>query len=573
MKNLNFLLLFFFLSTFVVSCSEDEPEPTISIQTSESECVLGAGVNERIIIHFNSSHSWTASTDASSWAVVTPTSGQAGDATLSILTLGENRTGEERSGTLTLQGGGTAKASIRFTQKAMDVLNVEQTSFSVPAQGGEVNIEFETNVAGEVHIVYKGEAVDWITEAEGASTRAMTSGVFTLNVLPNSQRSTRQAQFEVRVVETGNADNVLLQSPTITVAQEAAPVGTSTSFALDKQVTQLMTHSVGNGVPIVIMGDGFIDTDISGGYYREVMLKALEHLFSEEPLHSLQEYFDVWEVAAVSRNNAFGSTYSTALGGQLPTDGTTTISGNHEKVMEYAQAVPEIAADQELYESLLCVVILNDPMYAGTCYFGFGNMDGGTAHFAIGYCPVINGLNDDLFRRTLVHEGIGHGFTKLLDEYSYESMGAIPSSEVTRIRQQQELGWAANVDFTSSTTNVKWARFISDDRYKGADAWGETLSVYQGACTYWSGAYRPTNDSMMRNNQHGFNVPSREAIWKRVMQEAYGPEWTYDYEEFVNFDQAHLPHPADNASTRALPGDLPQLPAPKFVGQPLKYIR
>ena len=41
---------------------------------------------------------------------------------------------------------------------------------------------------------------------------------------------------------------------------------------------------------------------------------------------------------------------------------------------------------------------------------------------------------------------------------------------------------------------------------------------------------------MMRYNDSPFNAPSREQIYKRVMQMSEGSSWTYDYEEFVQFD-------------------------------------
>ena len=114
----------------------------------------------------------------------------------------------------------------------------------------------------------------------------------------------------------------------------------------------------------------------------------------------------------------------------------------------------------------------------------------------------------------------------------------------------QQMGWAANVDFTNNRDEVLWNKFLKDSRYQGADHYEEVLGVYEGACTYWSGAYRPTNESMMRSNTHGFNAPSREAIYKRIMQTAYGSIWEYDYETFVEFDQAHLPTPTETR-TRA----------------------
>ena len=77
---------------------------------------------------------------------------------------------------------------------------------------------------------------------------------------------------------------------------------------------------------------------------------------------------------------------------------------------------------------------------------------------------------------------------------------------------------------------------------------------------------------MMRSNTHGFNAPSREAIYKRVMQLAYGDGWTYDYEEFVAFDQAHLPQPVGTQTKAADDGTRP-FAVPRFAGRPLTYPR
>lgn len=73
------------------------------------------------------------------------------------------------------------------------------------------------------------------------------------------------------------------------------------------------------------------------------------------------------------------------------------------------------------------------------------------------------------------------------------------------------------------------------------DGNGYQLTVLEGAGTYIQNLWRPTEDSMMNSSTSGFNVISREAIYKRVMQLAYGSPWEYDYEEFVKFDLAHLP--------------------------------
>ena len=95
------------------------------------------------------------------------------------------------------------------------------------------------------------------------------------------------------------------------------------------------------------------------------------------------------------------------------------------------------------------------------------------------------------------------------------------------------LGWGANVDWRSDPTEVKWAKFISDKRYDN-----ENIGLYEGSYLYGHGAYRPTDNSMMRYNNMPFNAPSREEIYKRVMKETEDEGWTYDYETFVAFDEA-----------------------------------
>ena len=38
------------------------------------------------------------------------------------------------------------------------------------------------------------------------------------------------------------------------------------------------------------------------------------------------------------------------------------------------------------------------------------------------------------------------------------------------------------------------------------------------------------------NYPYDFNAPSRAAIYNRIHKLAYGESWTFDYEEFVNWD-------------------------------------
>lgn len=565
-----FHLLLFLLGLFLagVSCSDDDAVSVLDIHTPSAELVLEPQANASLSVSFTCNNAWQATADVS-WIVVSPNKGEAGDVTLSLLAKEENRTGEERTGTLTLTSGSLTK-EVKFTQKQMDVLNVGQTSYDVAAAGERITITFSTNLQHcRFQLFAENGLPQWITQEQEAGTKAMQSGEFVLTVLANRTLSARTANVQVYAVDAQDEANVLLKSSRITIRQEAAEVGTSTDMATqDKHVFTLQKHTEGNGVPLVFMGDGFLDADVESGYYHEIMEKAVEHFFTEEPVKSLRHYFDVWMVTAVSQNNAFGGSYSTRFGCQLEGGGSTGISGNHNMVKTYAALVPELQANPDLLDETMGIVILNTEAYAGTTYFGFSNSNGQTIEFSIGYCPIIYGPDNEMFRRVLCHECIGHGFAKLLDEYSYEQQGMIPESEIQRNRQMQQRGWAMNVDFTANRDESLWKHFLNDKRYQGEDPCGEVLGMYEGACTYWRGAWRPTVESMMRSNTHGFNAPSREAIYKRIMKLAYGSLWTYDYETFVEFDRAHLPQPTYTRGTDAEPSK--PFAAPRFVGQELK---
>jgi len=101
----------------------------------------------------------------------------------------------------------------------------------------------------------------------------------------------------------------------------------------------------------------------------------------------------------------------------------------------------------------------------------------------------------------------------------------------TETNQHNIYGWWKNIDYVSDPEEVRWAHFLADERYSY-----DGLGVYEGASTYIYGAYRPTYTSIMDENLGGFNAPSREAIYYRIHKLAYGPDWEYDYEKFVEYD-------------------------------------
>jgi hypothetical protein len=137
----------------------------------------------------------------------------------------------------------------------------------------------------------------------------------------------------------------------------------------------------------------------------------------------------------------------------------------------------------------------------------------------------------------LNHEAGGHGVGRLLDEYVEGTEISKPTAEQKAYMEEEwtMFGRGANIDLHADVTQTRWARLAADARYAA-----EQLGAYEGSGTYSNEVYRPTWNSMMRYNDIPFNAPSREAIYKFVMQESEGPDWQYDYETFVKFDEKGL---------------------------------
>ncbi len=299
----------------------------------------------------------------------------------------------------------------------------------------------------------------------------------------------------------------------------------SSDNSSDGNVRTIQTATIGNGIDIVLMGDGYSDRQIAAGDYDKVINDVAEKLFTEEPYKSFKDYFNVYAVTAVSKNEGYSEYSETALGGYFGAG--SLAGGNDSQAFAYAMK----AIGEERMDNANIIVMMNKDAYAGTCYMynptnasDYGN---GTS---ISYFPVSS--DDATFTGLVYHEAMGHGFAKLDDEYAYEDYGAAPSDVVTsRQQNQNDWGWWRNVDFTDDPTAVRWSKFLNDERYAN-----DGLGVFEGGATYWTGVWRPTKNSIMRYNTGGFNAPSREAIYYRIHKLAFGNDWQYNYEDFVAYD-------------------------------------
>lgn len=333
----------------------------------------------------------------------------------------------------------------------------------------------------------------------------------------------------------------------------------SIDYSVDGAVEPLQLATLGSGINIVLMGDAFSDRQIKSGEYRCAMEKVMNALFEEEPFKSYREAFNVYSVNVVSVSEGYEND-GQALKTWIGSDGIF-VSGYDTKVIEYAlKAIPESKIDDALI-----VVLLNLDAYSGTCYMY--NPPSGNYGRGMSIAYFSNGSDSASFNGLVSHEASGHGFAKLADEYSYERNGAICDSDIASAKEKEAFGWWKNVDFTSDPAQVKWSQFLSDPRYAN-----EGLGCFEGGLTYWTGVWRPSENSIMRHNTGGFNAPSRYAIWYRIGKLAYGESWEGSYEDFVEYDAVNRT-PAAAAARRlaqarsnCVEKPLPPLAPPVVVG-------
>lgn len=283
----------------------------------------------------------------------------------------------------------------------------------------------------------------------------------------------------------------------------------STDFSQDGEIVILQEASLGQGINVVLMGDLFVDKDMEeGGKYETVMREAMEMLFSTEPFKSLRDRFNVYMIKVVAPNTYTGVYHNVAY----------QIDDN--KCFQYAMGIEGF--DQS---SATIISILNREA------IGF-NENVTLTYLDNSSIVRLAGLYDGHVGRVLLHEA-GHAIGKLADEYDITNGATRTDDEKEALRNEMynhfySFGWGCNVSPTNDPNEVFWAHFLEDSCY------ADEVGIYD----IGNGLYRPSPVSLMNNSWTAlwFNAPSREAIYKQIMQLSEGEGWTYDYETFVEFD-------------------------------------
>lgn len=325
---------------------------------------------------------------------------------------------------------------------------------------------------------------------------------------------------------------------------------------VDGEVRLIKEESAGAPQPVhlIFTGDGFIEEDYQeGGAFDQALETAVNAFFGLEPYASYKDYFRVSAVAAYSQergatvmSNMTGckaQTKNTKFSSTLDGGNSTGIACDYDRVFSYARKVDGVT-EADL-DNTTVFVIINLNVYAGTCMM----MATGRS---VSMCPT-----GSSFGKVVTHEGGGHGFGRLLDEYRYHNM-SLPVDEQNYVNSCRESDpyFGYNISLTGDRELVHWKYYFDMAGY-------EAVGMYEGACLYDMGAWRPEYISCMVDNRPYYNAPSREAIVRRIMK-ASGS--TFDFDDFLAKDARALSSGAIMAAQApAVPYDFVPLAPPVLI--------
>ena len=499
------LLLILLVIFFSSSCRDEESPATLTAALSASEC---AGSTGNIFLTITTRGSWQVTT-SDAWLLPDLNKG-IGDAVVNVI-VSVNRGTGERSAVITVKGDKSTE-TFTITQQA-GVFSVTPEAIVFPEVAVPLTVTIASTRAWKIR-----NAVDapWCHFSE---TSGVGNAVITLTPDPLVDKSISRGPVEI-VVESGSATRRFS-------LKHEFPV----SYHEDGAVVVYHQGTVTNPVKIAVLGDGFIRDDYKhGGAFDQAVNKMMDGFFNAEPFKTYKEYFTVYKVIAYSNERGATVEKDVTTGGKPPKQtrdtrfksvlrggGSAHVSGDDNEVIAWARKVPGINLDKSGI-----FLLVNIDVWSGV-----------TTSWARGQF-IARTCYDANFVGRMLHEGGGHGFGRLKDEY-IDYATTIADSTKNAITERQANGWwqyAGNVDLTGSLTSVHWKHYFSITGYS-------RVNLFEGCCLYRLGAWRAESLSIMEKSSYiYFNAPSREAIVRRVFERAGE---TFLFDNFIARDVNVLP--------------------------------
>lgn len=505
------------ISGGTASASVDLVQPGVDFSASQMQFEFSAE-GEPITFTVVSAYDWTMSIPAeASWVSASPTSGKAGETSVTLTPAPiVDRTPREKV-FLTIDYG---KSFTMLTVSQVLPNNAPGKPELVAPADGAADVKINAYFSWKGVTDPDGDAVSYklmISEDDGATW----SGTETTSTRAKFSSFLAKSKTHVWKVQAIDAFGAVTESEV-----HGFTTGDGGAYK-DGEVTTYQMESAGAPKPVhlVFMGDGFIEEDyFEGGAFDQAFETAVNALFGLEPYKTYKDYFRISTVAVYSEergatvlkdmNSVKAQNKNTAFNATLDGGNSTATECNYDKVFSYAKKVPGVTED--VLKNTTVFLLININAYAGTCMMEYSGR-------SVSMCP----MGKSTYEPVVCHEGGGHGFGRLLDEYMYDK-AELPNSLKEQIKtwRQGDPYYGYNIDITGDREKVHWNHYFNREGY-------DAVGMFEGGYLYYYGVWRPEYISCMDDNRYYYNAPSREAIVRRIMK-ASGK--TFNMDDFIAKD-------------------------------------
>ena len=382
--------------------------------------------------------------------------------------------------------------------------------------GGDVTLEVTTQ-----------NVQNYMLSCSGAGV-SQSGNVFTFSHNSGAERS---VNVECQATIPGVSLNFY---KSITLTQKATGTSLSREYYTNGQkvvLNQANASDCSSYLNIVILGDGYQKKDLAvGGKFERSARSAMDSFFSIEPYKSFKDRFNVYMVAYESADEgtdikSSGVEKNTYFGSYCQGGGNTAAYVADTAPVINAVKAAAGSGDAQYYRSI-ALLLINTAEQAGSTGYPFRDYKSGFVNGYASFAIAAFAANSTGTNGLVKHEGGGHAFGRLADEY-YSNDATASSENKTDLSNWHAKGWYWNVNPNNTSNYYKFTNsaYTADE-----------VGYWEGGWGYQYGMYRPTTGGMMQGSTGVFNAPSRHAIYHRIITETEGAD-AYSWSKFLEYDQ------------------------------------
>ena len=291
-------------------------------------------------------------------------------------------------------------------------------------------------------------------------------------------------------------------------------------------VTKYYSSTKTKAIPFVIVSEGFTKSQLSN--FRSKAKEMIDFIFSVDPYKQYKNYFNVYLIDVPSNESGAdildkSIDRDTYFGAGWNEKSYSNMSADNNKVYSFVTTnCPDIASGKVTIDETAIIMLINDERYGGICHstnLGRGyamvpltkNDNGGDELNWRGIGGKYGTTNIGTWKNTALHEGGGHMFGRLEDEYP-TAVYYFLDDDLYGHNFTVPFGMNVSVD---KVNKLYWSSFIPTTQ--GMIQSGKYLyvSTFETKLTTKS-VFRAEEISCMDDNRAYFNAWQRWLIAKRI---------------------------------------------------------